>query len=135
MSAGRGPDRLLYDATSGADLGDAPQRPVLEVAAVAEDSVHDDMMAALARLEAREETIRAREAERDVDPDELARLGRLLAEPGLPVGLQSLAGRVEDGRTTWAEVFADPTAHGQEGVDLVLTLMDRTARELGTARR
>lgn len=118
-----------YDASAA---GDQPEQPTLDLQGLAEQAMERELLDFLEDLE--EQLVRAEEAEADqpLTAEQLQGLVAICSAEDAPLAFKSIKARVDDGRTTWAEVWHNLADEGQTGLDLMSKVLSWTVAQLPT---
>lgn len=118
-----------YDASAAADR---PEQPTLDLEGMADEAMERELLDLLEDLE--EQIVRAEEAEADepLTDEQLQGLVAVCSAEDAPIAFKSIKARVDDGRTTWADVWHNLADEGQTGFDLMSKVMTWTVAQLPT---
>ncbi|WP_109507829.1 hypothetical protein [Nocardioides speluncae] len=118
-----------YDAsaTSG-----QPQRPVLDLEGLADQAMERELLDFLEDLDEKLAQAEAAEADEPLTDEQVQGLVAVCSDEGAPLAFKSIKARVDDGRTTWAEVWHNLGDEGQTGLELMSAVLAWTAAQLPT---
>jgi hypothetical protein len=118
-----------FDASAAANQ---PEKPGLDLQGLAEQAMERELLDFLEGID--EQLAQAEEAEADqpLTDEQLQGLVAVCSAEDAPLAFKSIKSRVDDGRTTWAEVWHNLADEGQAGLDLMSKVMTWTVAQLPT---
>lgn len=118
-----------FDASAAAN---EPEKPGIDLKGLADEAMERELLDFLEGLD--EQLAQAEEAEADqpLTDEQLQGLVAVCSAEDAPLAFKSIKARVDDGRTTWAEVWHNLADEGQTGLDLMSKVMTWTVAQLPT---
>lgn len=118
-----------FDASAAANQ---PEKPSLDLRGLAEEAMERELLDFLEGID--EQLAQAEEAEADqpLTDEQLQGLVAVCSAEDAPIAFKSIKARVDDGRTTWAEVWHNLADEGQTGLELMSKVMTWTVAQLPT---
>lgn len=118
-----------FDASAA---GKQPEAPGLDLKGLADEAMERELLDFLEDLDEKLAQAEVAEVDEPLTDEQVQGLVAVCSAEDAPIAFKLLKARVDDGRTTWAEVWHNLADEGQTGLELMSAVLTWTASQLPT---